>query len=54
MVPFLAVRVQLALTLGPSNPLNPLADKTFPCCLCKNPLEIRFTKKNKPYTTCFQ
>ena len=40
------------VTLGPSDSLSPLADKEFPCCLCGNPLEIRFTKKNKPYTTC--
>jgi DNA-directed RNA polymerase subunit RPC12/RpoP len=24
----------------------------FPCPVCTNPLEVRLTKKNKPYVTC--
>jgi|SRR5271154_6603030 len=31
---------------------NPLFGKKYPCCLCGNGLEIRFTRKAKPYTTC--
>jgi hypothetical protein len=42
------------VTLDPPDPpINPFTDKKFPCCLCGNDLEIRFSKKNKPYTTCF-
>jgi hypothetical protein len=41
------------VTLGQSPPAsNPLAGKQFPCSLCGNALDIRFTHKNKPYTTC--
>ena len=29
-----------------------LGDKTIPCFLCKRNLEIRFSKKNRPYTVC--
>jgi hypothetical protein len=31
---------------------DPLFGKKYPCCLCGNGLEIRFTRKAKPYTTC--
>jgi hypothetical protein len=31
---------------------NPLFGKKYPCCLCGNGLEIRVTRKSKPYTTC--
>src|SRR5271154_7138417 len=42
------------VTLDPPDPpVNPFTGKKFPCCLCGNDLEIRFSKKNKPYTTCF-
>lgn len=41
------------VTLEPSVPqANPLFGKKYPCCLCGNGLEIRLTRKNKPYTTC--
>jgi len=31
---------------------DPLFGKEYPCCLCGNALEILFTRKKKPYTTC--
>ena len=43
------------VTLGPSvvsTPDNPLAGMSFPCCLCSANLEIRISKKKKPYCTC--
>ena len=43
------------VTLGPpvvSTPDNPLAGMSFPCCLCSANLEIRSSKKGKPYCTC--
>jgi hypothetical protein len=41
------------VTLGQSvSLLNPLTGQRFPCPICGNALEIRFTCKNKPYTTC--
>jgi len=27
-------------------------DRQFPCPICTQPLEVRLTKKNKPYVTC--
>ena len=27
-------------------------DRKFPCPVCTHPLEVRLTKKNKPYVTC--
>lgn len=27
-------------------------DHKFPCPVCTRPLEVRLTKKNKPYVTC--
>lgn len=27
-------------------------DRKFPCPICTQPLEVRLTKKNKPYVTC--
>ena len=29
-----------------------LLDKTIPCFFCKRDLDIRFTKKERPYTIC--
>ena len=29
-----------------------LLGKTVPCFLCKRELDIRFSKKNRPYTVC--
>lgn len=26
--------------------------KRFPCCICTSPLEVRDTKKGKPYVIC--
>jgi hypothetical protein len=31
---------------------NPLSGRQFPCSVCGNALDICFTCKNKPYTTC--
>jgi hypothetical protein len=31
---------------------DPLVGKKYPCCVCGNGLEILFTRKKKPYTTC--
>ena len=41
------------VTLGQPPPAsNPLSGRQFPCSLCGNALNICFTRKNKPYTTC--
>jgi DNA-directed RNA polymerase subunit RPC12/RpoP len=41
------------VTLEPADPQeNPLFGKKYPCSVCGNALEIRFTRKNKPYTIC--
>jgi hypothetical protein len=41
------------VTLEPADPQeNPLFGKKYPCCVCGNGLEICFTRKGKPYTTC--
>jgi hypothetical protein len=31
---------------------NPLAEMKFPCCLCSTNLDIKISKKDKPYCTC--
>ena len=36
----------------PSGKENPFAGKEFPCSICGIGLEIRITRKNKPYTLC--
>jgi len=36
----------------PDTQENPFAGKEFPCSICGNGLEIRITRKNKPYTLC--
>jgi len=33
-------------------PLNLTATQYFPCPVCGQPLDIRETKKDKPYMTC--
>jgi hypothetical protein len=43
------------VTLGPlpsSTSDNPLAEMKFPCCLCSSNLDIKISKKGKPYCTC--
>jgi len=41
------------VTLEPvKSPPHPLAGKRYPCSVCGNGLELGFTRKNKPYTTC--
>jgi DNA-directed RNA polymerase subunit RPC12/RpoP len=41
------------VTLESADPQqNPLFGKKYPCCVCGKELEICFTRKNKPYTTC--
>jgi len=43
------------VTLGPpevSASDNPLARMKFPCCLCSANLDIKISKKGKPYCTC--
>ncbi len=41
------------VTLHRSDPAeNPFSGKRFPCCLCGAGLEIRVSRKQKPYTTC--
>ena len=41
------------VTLGTPDPRqNPLFEKKYPCSVCGKALEIRFSRKNKPYTTC--
>jgi hypothetical protein len=46
-------RDNVNVTLGPlGTKADPLFGKKYPCCLCGNGLEILFTRKKKPYTTC--
>lgn len=33
---------------------NPFAGKVFPCCICSANLDIRLSKRGKPYCTCVQ
>jgi hypothetical protein len=43
------------VTLGsqsPSVPDNSPSRSVFPCCLCSASLEIKLSKKGKPYCTC--
>jgi DNA-directed RNA polymerase subunit RPC12/RpoP len=35
-------------------PPNPFLGASFPCCLCSASLEIKRTKKNKPYCMCLE
>ncbi|MGA7853464.1 MAG: hypothetical protein WCA15_09065 [Candidatus Acidiferrales bacterium] len=41
------------VTLGP-NPGESLAGKSFPCCVCSANLEIKLSKRGKPYCTCLE
>ena len=43
------VTLTLAPRLGPDHQLS---GKRFPCCLCGAALEIRISRKQKPYTVC--
>jgi len=46
-------RDNVHVTLEPPSPQqNSLFGKSYPCCVCGKALEIGFTKRNKPYTTC--
>jgi len=46
-------RTNVHVTLDAANPQeNPLFGEKYPCCVCGKVLEICFTRKNKPYTTC--
>jgi hypothetical protein len=35
-------------------PPNPFLGASFPCCLCSVSLEVKRSKKNKPYCTCLE
>jgi hypothetical protein len=45
-------RSNVNVTLGPPDTGNPFAGMQFPCSTCGNGLDIRLTRKNKPYTLC--
>lgn len=34
--------------------VNSFAGKSFPCCICSANLEIKLSKRGKPYCTCLQ
>jgi hypothetical protein len=40
------------VTLGRDGNGNPFEGKKFPCCVCSAGLEIRLSKRGKPYCTC--
>jgi len=46
-------RTNVYVTLDATDPQeNPLFGEKYPCCVCGKVLEICFTRKHKPYTTC--
>ena len=40
------------VTLARNSEANPFQGKEFPCCVCSVGLEIRLSKRGKPYCTC--
>jgi hypothetical protein len=42
------------VTLSPKGQDNPFAGKKFPCCICSASLDIRLSKRGKPYCTCVE
>jgi hypothetical protein len=40
------------VTLGRQAQGNPFAGKVFPCCICSANLDIRLSKRKKPYCIC--
>ncbi|HEY4776022.1 MAG TPA: hypothetical protein VIH56_00030 [Candidatus Acidoferrales bacterium] len=42
------------VTLGQQSQGSALEGKVFPCCICSANLDIRLSKRGKPYCTCVQ
>jgi len=42
------------VTLDKKRQDSPFAGRVFPCCICSANLDIRLSKRGKPYCTCVQ